>query len=119
MEKNKGILIIDKDTDFVNELTNYLLAGGFKNIESTESIGKALTRLKESCFDIVLIDVFSPGMKGINYIQEIKCLNPEIKAFLMIEPEHQERIDEKLLKKAKFKCVIKSLIKQSIFKSIQ
>lgn len=119
MEKNKRILIVDKDTDFVNELTNYLLAGGFRNIESTENIGKALARLKENYFDIVLMDVFSPEMKGIDYIQKIRCLKPEIKTFLMIEPEHQKLIDEKLLNKTDLKCVIKPLIKQSIFKSIQ
>lgn len=119
MKKDKRILIVDRDTDFVNELTNYLLTAGYRNIESLDSYASALRRIKQNHFDIVLMDIFTSNMEGLDYAQKIKHLKPETKIFLMIEPEHQKLVDKELLRKAKFKCVLKPFIKQNLLESIQ
>ena len=112
MGKNKRILIVDRDADFVYQLTNFLLAGGYSNIESVNSYRDAFTKLKQNHFDIVLMEIFAPDMKGLEYIQEIRHLKPEIKTFLMMEPELQPALNEKTRGKLKFDCLIKSTITQ-------
>lgn len=112
MTKNTRILVVDRDVDFVNELTNFLLAGGYSNIESVNSYRDAFTRLKQNHFDIVLMEIFAPDMKGLEYVREIRHLKPEIKTFLMIEPELQPVVNGKTKGKLKFDCLIKSSITQ-------
>lgn len=119
MEKDNRILLVDRDTDFINELTNYLLAAGYKNIESIDNCASALTKLKLNHFDIVIMDIFAPDMKGLEYVRKIRKLKPEIKTFLMIKPEHKEIINKELLREAKLKCVLKPFIKQNLLNSIK
>lgn len=114
MGENKRILIVDRDTYFVNELINYLLAGGYRNIESVNSYRDAFAKLKQNHFDIVLMEIFAPGMKGFEYVQEIKNLSPEITMFLMIESDYQPKINGKIKKKVKFDCLVKSTITQNL-----
>lgn len=111
---NTRILIVDRDIDFVNELTNYLLAAGYRNILSVTKYNDALTVLKQDHFDIVLMEIFAPDLEGLNYAYEIKSLKPETKTFLMIEPEHQELINGKIKEKDKFDCLMKSTITQNL-----
>jgi len=114
VERDERILIVDRDRDFANELTNYLLAAGYRNIESMDDYPKALIRMRQNQFDIVLMDVFAPEMKGLEYLQEIRRLKPEIKTFLMIEPGHQPVVNGKIKEEVKFDCVVKSTITQNL-----
>ncbi|MBA7633211.1 hypothetical protein ES703_40773 [subsurface metagenome] len=114
MGKSKRILIVDRDTDFACQLTNFLLAGGYSNIESVNSYRDALISIRQNHFDIVLMDIFGPDMKGLDYAWEIKCLKPETKTFLMIEPEHQELINGRIKEKVKFDCLTKSTITKNL-----
>ena len=114
MGKYKKILIVGKNKNFINELTNYLLTAGFRNIESLNNFNNALVRFKNDCFDFVLMDVSSSKMREIYYAYEIRSLKPKTKIFLMIDPEHQKQISEKILKKAKFNCVLKFFVKDNI-----
>jgi len=119
MKKYKQILIVGRDTNFINELTNYLLAAGYNNIESFDSYQSAITRLKQNSFDIVLMDIFTPEMKELKYAHKIRSLKPKINIFLMIEPEHQEMINKGILREDKFKCVFKLYIKECLLESFQ
>ena len=119
MRKDKRILIVDRDRDFVSELINYLLAGGYGNIESANSYSRALTRMRQNHFDIVLMDISAPDMEGFKYAREIRRFRPETETLLIIEPDHQELVNKKLLREARFKCVLKPFIKQNLLESIQ
>ena len=119
MKKDKRILIVHRDTDFVNGLINYLLAGGYRNIESANSYKDGLRRMKKNHFDIVLMDIFAPDMEGFKYAREIRRLRPETEILLIIEPDHQELVNKELLREARFKCVLKPFIKQNLLESIQ
>ena len=119
MGKNKRILIVDRDTYFVYQLTNFLLAGGYSNIESVNSYGDAFAKLKQNHFDIILMEIFAPDMKGLEYVQEIKRLKPKTKTFLMIEEEHQDLINGRIERKATFDCLMKSTITQNLLKHLE
>ena len=118
MEKDERILIVDGDADFVNELTNCLLAAGYRNIESAENHEDVLTTVKRDHFDVLMMDILAPAMKGLSYAREVKRLNPDTKIFLMIELEHQKMVSEKALSEANLKCVLKPFMKQHLLTSI-
>ena len=118
MGKNKRILIVDRDTYFVYQLTNFLLAGGYNNIESVNSYRDALISIRQNHFDIVLMEIFAPVMKGLDYVQEIRHLRPEIKTFLMIEPKLQPILNGKGEEKLEFDCLMKSTITHDLLERI-
>ena len=114
MTKNMRILLIDRDIDFINKLTNFLLVSGYRNVLSVSNYNDALTVLKLNHYDIVLMEIFAPDKKGLDYAWEIKRLKPETKILLMIEPEHQPIINGKTKGKIKFDCLMKSTITQNL-----
>ena len=116
MEKDKRILIVDKDTDFLGELANFLLADGYRNVKLASSYSEVLSLIEQIRFDVVLMDIFAPALKGMNYAQEIKRVMPETRVFLMIEPEHQKMIKGEVLNKVK--CLLKPFMKQYLLTSI-
>ncbi len=116
MKKDKRILIVDRDTDSRSELANFLLAAGYRNIKLASSYPDVLSTIKRVRFDVVLMDIFAPDLKGLNYAQEIKGLMPETSVFLMIEPEHQKAIDKEISNE--IKCVLKPSMKQYLLASI-
>ena len=114
MGKSKRILIVDRDTDFAYQLTNFLLAGGYSNVESINSYRDAFISIRQNHFDIVLMSVFDSDMKGLDYAREIKRLKPKTKTFLMIEDEHQELINRRVNENLEFDCLMKSTITQNL-----
>jgi len=119
MKKNTRILVVDRDTDFVNELTNFLLASGYRNILSVSNYNDALTVLKQNHFGIVLMEIYAPDLKGLDYAWEIKRLKPKTKTFLMIEPEHQELINRRVEENLEFDCLMKSTITQNLLEHLR
>ena len=114
MANSTRILVVDRDVNFVSQLTNFLLAAGFRNILSVSSYNDALTELKQNCFDIILMEIYIPDLKGLDYAREFKRIKPKTKTFLMIGPEHQELIDENIKGSLEFDCLVKSTIIQDL-----
>lgn len=114
MTNSTSILVVDRDLDFVNELTNFLLASGYRNILSVSNYDDALNMFKENHTDIVLMEVYAPDLKGLDYAREIKRLKPETKTFLMIKPEHKELINGNVEENLEFDYVMKSTITQDL-----
>ena len=114
MANSTCILVVDRDVDFVNELTNFLLASGYRSILSVSNYNDALTALKQNHTDIVLMEIYAPDLKGLDYAREIKRLKPKTKTFLMIAPEHKELIDRNVEENLEFDYVMKSTIARDL-----
>jgi two-component SAPR family response regulator len=119
MTENTRILVVDRDADFVNELTNFLLASGYRNILSVSNYNDALTVLKQNYFDIILMEIYAPDLKGLDYAREIKRLKPKTKTFLMIGLEYQELINRNVEGDLEFDCLMKSNITQDLLKHLK
>lgn len=65
-------------------------------MEFFESAGKALERMKETSFDVVLSDVRMPGMNGADFLNEVMKAYPQTIRFIL-----SGHIDPKLI----FKCI--------------
>lgn len=81
-EKDLPILIVDDDTFVLNYLSDLLSEFGYKTIVSDNSTD-ALKILWNEQVSSVLTDIKMPGMTGINLLQKIHEIHPDMPVILM------------------------------------
>jgi CheY-like chemotaxis protein len=78
------ILVVDADHAFRDSLVNLLLACGVERFEMAASIDEAREEVAAVVFDMVLVDLFMPGMAGLAFAMEVRQQRPETKVILLI-----------------------------------
>ena len=81
MEK-KRILVVDDNDLFRESIVETLRRLGCE-IESARDGYEAIEQFSASCFDLVVSDMKMPGMSGIELLDKVKQINPEV-PFLII-----------------------------------
>lgn len=76
------LLLVDDEARFVETLSKRLTARGF-DVEGALSGAQALELLQERPFDVVLLDVWMPGMDGLEVLKEIRRLHPSVRVVLV------------------------------------
>jgi two-component system nitrogen regulation response regulator NtrX len=75
--KKPTILIIDDDTEILKQVSGLLEDEGYETL--TASDGKTgIARLSERQIPLVLLDVYMPGMTGLEVISYIKATHPNV-----------------------------------------
>lgn len=110
----KRILIVDRDSDFVSELVNYLLAAGYTGIVSVDEYAEALAKIEQDHFDVCLMEVSAPDLEGLECARTMQHMKPDLQTYLMIGPEHQPLINARIDLEIGFDCFVKSSITQSL-----
>jgi DNA-binding NtrC family response regulator len=90
-----NILVVDDDAIVIKSCKRILEAEGFE-VSTVPSADKALEVIKNSDFDILLIDVKMPGRDGMYLMREIKKNWPEIPTIVMSGYPTPETITEVL-----------------------
>ena len=72
-----SILIVDDDIGVRNMLSSVLYDGGYL-IEGVENGKEAIKACEESIFDVALIDIELPDMKGTELLNRLKKLQPKM-----------------------------------------
>jgi DNA-binding NtrC family response regulator len=90
-----NILVVDDDAIVIKSCKRILEAEGFE-VSTVPSADKALELIKNSDFDILLIDVKMPGRDGMYLMREIKKNWPEIPTIVMSGYPTPETITEVL-----------------------
>jgi DNA-binding NtrC family response regulator len=82
MQEKMNALIVDDEMDVCYLLTSILK---YKNLQTryVNSIGEAKRALKEDLPSIIFLDNHLPDGFGMNFIDEIKRLNPEVKIVMI------------------------------------
>jgi two-component system OmpR family response regulator len=81
MEKMR-VLLVDDETEFVSALAERLNLRGF-DAQTATSGEEALQKIAASPPQVVLLDMFMPGMSGLEVLKHIKRDHPEIKVILL------------------------------------
>jgi len=76
------LLLIDDDAAVRQIIRRILLDAGHSVIEAANG-AVGLEQLVQSPVDIVLTDIFMPGMEGVETIQHIRNLRPNMKIIAM------------------------------------
>ncbi len=82
MQEKINALIVDDEMDVCYLLSSILK---YKNLQTryVNSIGEAKRALKEDLPSIIFLDNHLPDGFGMNFIDEIKRLNPEVKIVMI------------------------------------
>lgn len=76
------VLIADDDADVLGTLVNILAVTDYR-IETVRNGVAAVTRLRQTAYDLVLTDLMMPGLDGIEVAREAKQLWPAIKVVIV------------------------------------
>ncbi len=76
------ILIVDDEKNIVSSLTGILADEGYEVAETGDGI-EALEIIQTDPPDLVLLDIWLPGMDGIEVLKTVKSYHPEIEVLIM------------------------------------
>lgn len=77
-----NILIVDDEEGIRKSLSSYLKLEGY-NVSSAEHGRDALDKLRESKYNIVLLDINMPVMDGLETLKAIKAIDFSIQVIMM------------------------------------
>jgi DNA-binding NtrC family response regulator len=77
-----SVMVVDDDPLVVDFLLEYLKRGDFR-VASATCGGEAISALQRASFDIVLVDLKMEGMDGLEAIEKITEIDPDIVTVLM------------------------------------
>jgi DNA-binding NtrC family response regulator len=70
------ILLVDDEVQFLNILAQRLERRGL-TVETAESGEIALEKVKSKQFDTIILDLFMPGMSGLETLRRLRETNPD------------------------------------------
>ncbi len=76
------ILVVDDEPDMIWAISNVLLSENH-SVVSVNSGEEALAKVKDNSIDLVLLDFRLPGMDGIQILEQIKRLRPELPVIMV------------------------------------
>jgi len=77
-----NILIVE-DERFQREMLKGFLAGEGHRVAEAKDGNTAIRQVQDGHFDLLLLDFKMPGMNGIEVLEKIKKINPEISVIMM------------------------------------
>jgi CheY-like chemotaxis protein len=77
-----NLLVIDDDAAVRQTMRHMLLDAGHSVVEAGNG-AKRLAQLEQSSFDLVLTDIIMPVREGVETIQQIRRLYPDMKIIAM------------------------------------
>ena len=77
-----SILIVDDEEGIRNSLAAYLKLEGYR-VDSAANGKEALEKLRQSKFNVVLLDINMPVMDGLETLQAIKAIDFSIQVIMM------------------------------------
>ena len=76
------VLLVDDAKDFVAYMRKRLSARGM-DVSTAYSGQEALDIISKEPLDVVVLDVLMPGMDGIETLQEIRKIKPELQVIML------------------------------------
>ena len=99
MDNSRGkILWVDDEIDHLKPHILFLEDKGF-SISTASNGADAVTLIKESNFQLILMDQFMPGQDGIQTIKQFSELRPNLPVIMITKSEEEWLMDEAISQK--------------------
>jgi DNA-binding NtrC family response regulator len=112
----RKIMLVDDNRDFLDSTKDLLEAKGYE-VVTADNGETAIELIKESNFDVVLMDVKMPGMNGVESFIEMKKIRPGV-AVIMITAYSVDSLIQKALKEGACAVMKKPLDINALFTTI-
>lgn len=76
------ILVVEDESEACKYMASHLRRKGYEALMAN-SAEEALPIIKEQNLDLVLLDIYLPGMSGIDLLKLVRSFNPKIKVVIM------------------------------------
>ncbi len=80
---NEKVLLIDDEKEFAEVLAERMEARGLK-ITTADSGPKAIQCVADENFDAIVLNLFMPGMDGIETLKQLLQKNPDLQIILLV-----------------------------------
>lgn len=104
--KNASILIVDDEKNYLELMKSLLQEEGYEYITTESDPLKVESILKNEQVDIILLDVYMPGMNGLELLENLIPLYPQI-PFIMITGVDDLQIALKAIKLGAYEFITK------------
>lgn len=91
--KDVNILIVDDNIGLGVSLSFILKKKGYGAV-TAEDGDEAVEKVKNTFFDIIIMDIIMPRMNGVETYREIKKINPDPIVFMMTAYAVKELVDQ-------------------------
>lgn len=92
---SEKILWVDDEIDLLKSHSLFLEKRGYKVVPCNNG-QDALNLIRTSFFDVVLLDENMPGINGIETLNEIKSINPNVPVIMITKNEEEQIMEEAL-----------------------
>lgn len=82
MNKKLSVLILDDETDFAQELQEYLQLREF-DVYTANTPGDGFASMRRRPYDLLILDVRLPGMSGIDILKQVRKLYPSMEVIII------------------------------------
>ncbi len=76
------VLVID-DKKIIGDVFDFFLSSAGHQVQVTAQADKAFEMLKEQSFDIAFVDIIMPEINGLEVLEKIKTISPELPIVMM------------------------------------
>jgi DNA-binding NtrC family response regulator len=76
------VLLVDDEEEFVRALAKRLKVRGL-NVEVSGDGESALEKVKQSDFDVIVLDLAMPGIDGLETLKRLREVNPDLQVILL------------------------------------
>lgn len=76
------LLLVDDEQEFATTLAERLELRGY-TVRTEENGETALSLFPSPCFDLVILDLMMPGMKGLTVLARIREIQPDLPVILL------------------------------------
>jgi DNA-binding NtrC family response regulator len=111
------ILVVDDEIEYLNLLKSILEDEGYKNVLTLDNPHKVIRTLQENKIDLVLLDVYMPGLNGLDVLENISRQNPQVPVIMVTAVDELE-IALKAIKLGAYEFIVKPIDTERLFLTI-
>ncbi|MGH9448104.1 MAG: response regulator, partial [Terriglobia bacterium] len=116
--QNTGrVLVVDDEPSVCQLMNDALLREGYE-CRSCSSGEEALNLLRQEAFDVIVADLYMPGITGMSLLEEGRRVQPQ-SAFLMATGESDARVGVQAMKKGAIDYLVKPFPMSSLVASVR
>ncbi len=112
------VLIVDDEEISLSSVKRILKWKGFRNIDTCDNGRDAISRIKESDYDIVLLDLLMPEVDGIQVLEATKPFKPRTE-FIILTAVHDIPTTVKAVRLGAYDYLVKPIDNELLVLSIE
>ena len=114
---NSLILVVDDEKEYVELLKSLLADEGYNNVLTLTNPLEVINTLQHTRVDLILLDIYMPEMNGLDVLENISRLNPEVPVIIVTAVDEVD-IALKAVKLGAYEFLVKPIDTDRLFITI-